>query len=156
MRTPRRSAINQSTLAKFGKLGQMFGLCGGPYAHTIYTHSHDDIIKCTPSSRKKYCLLRLREHSRVSGHDTRHEWLSCWIEHSRVSELTKHKWMKCWREHWRVSGLTRYKWMRCWSEHSRVSRLTKHKWMRCWHHSFRLCPVLSKWSPCGANQHSCS
>jgi hypothetical protein len=101
MRTPRRSAISQSMHAEFSRLGQIFGLCGGPCTHTIQPHSHDHRIKGNPSSHKKWSLLRSRKHSRVSGHDTRH------------------------------------------------------KWMRCWRHGLRLCPVLAKWSHCGASYYPC-
>jgi hypothetical protein len=60
------------------QVGQIFGLCGSPYAHTIHPHSHEHKIKGNPSSRKKWSLLRSRKHLRVSGHDTRHKWMSCW------------------------------------------------------------------------------
>jgi len=116
MRTPRRLAISRSTPAEFGRLGQMFGLCGGPYAHTIHHHSHVHKIKGRPSFRKKCLLLRWREYSRLSGHD----------------KLLRS------REYLRLSG------------HD-----TSYKWMRCWQHNLRLCPVLAKWSHCGASQHPC-
>jgi len=115
-RMPMRSAICRSTPIEVGRLGQIFGLCGGPYAHTIHHHSHNHKIKGTPFSCKKCSLLRWREHSRLSGHDT-------------LLRL---------REHSRVSGQD-----------------TSHKWMRCWRHSLRLCPILAKWSHCGASQYSC-
>jgi hypothetical protein len=65
-------------------------------------------IKGTPSSRKKCSLLRWREHSRLSGHDT----FLRWREYSRLSGHDK---LLRSREHSRVSGHdTSYKWMRCW------------------------------------------
>jgi len=130
--TPRRSTISQSTLAEFGRFGQIFGLCGGPYTHTIHHHSHDHKIKGTPSSRKKCSLLRWRENSRLSEHDTHLRWR----EHSRMRGHDK---LLRSREHSRVTG------------HD-----TSYKWVKCWQHNLRLCPVLAKWSHCGASQYPCS
>jgi hypothetical protein len=131
MRTPKRSAISQSTPAEFGRLGQIFGLCRGPYAHTIHHHSHVHKIKGTLFFRKKCLLLRWGEHSRLSGHDT----LLRWREHSRLSGHDK---LLRSREYLRVSG------------HD-----TSYKWMRCWQHNLKLCPVLAKCSHCGASQYPC-
>jgi len=126
---PRRLTISRSTPAELGKLGQIFGLCKGPYALTIHHHSHIHKIKGTPSFRKKCLLLRWRENSRLSGHDT----LLRWREHSRLSGQDK---LQKSREYLRVSG------------HD-----TSYKWMRCWQHNLRLYPVLAKWSHCGASQY---
>jgi hypothetical protein len=131
MRIPRRLATSRSTPAELGRLGQIFGLCEGPYAFTIHHHSRNHKIKGTPSFHKKCLLLRWREHSRLSGHDT----LLRWREHLRLSGQDK---LLRSREYLRVRG-----------------HETSYKWMKCWQHNLRLCPLLAKCSHCGANQYPC-
>jgi len=98
-RKPRHSAISRSAQAEFGMLGQIFGLCGSPYAHSIHPHNHDHRINRSPSSCKKWSLLRSRKHLRVSRHNTRHKWMRCW-QHSLKLYPILAKWSHCGASHY--------------------------------------------------------